>query len=141
MSTERTNWRDERLSKWHQNIGADCPAVDLDFLLVEYDRGEAMALVEYKHHRCRRPTFQEPSYAALRDLCAGAEIPLICCIYSDDLTTWDAYPLNIHAELWLNGPTQLTENQWIDLLYRIRGRITPPQFLIQLETKIKSVIQ
>lgn len=38
---ERTGWRDENLSRRHREWGFHCPAVDLGFLLIEYDTGEA----------------------------------------------------------------------------------------------------
>ena len=31
---ERTGWRDEKLSQRHRMWGWDCPAVDIDFLLL-----------------------------------------------------------------------------------------------------------
>ena len=44
---ERTGWRDEALSKRHRDWGWDCPAIDIDFLMIEYDKGKSVALVEY----------------------------------------------------------------------------------------------
>jgi len=47
---ERTGWRDLELSKRHRQWGWDCPGIDLDFLFLEYDRGKAVAIVEYSTH-------------------------------------------------------------------------------------------
>lgn len=46
---ERSGWRDMELSGRHRIWGFNCPAVDLDFLMVEYNLGIAIAVVEYKH--------------------------------------------------------------------------------------------
>ena len=48
---ERTNWRDQELSARHRTWGFNCPAVDLDFLMVEYNIGKPVGLIEYKHFK------------------------------------------------------------------------------------------
>ena len=68
VRAERTEWRDLDLSKRHRAWGFNCPAVDLDFLMVEYNLGKAVAIVEYKHFRARWPNLQHPTYRALADL-------------------------------------------------------------------------
>ena len=50
-SKERTGWRDQALSERHRAWGWDCPALDMDFVMIEYDNGKATALVEYKHEQ------------------------------------------------------------------------------------------
>jgi hypothetical protein len=45
VKKERSGWRDLELSGRHRRWGWDCPAVDLDFLFLEYDKGKAVALV------------------------------------------------------------------------------------------------
>jgi hypothetical protein len=45
---ERTEWRDLELSKRHREWGLNCPAVDIDFLMVEYYYGKPVALIDYK---------------------------------------------------------------------------------------------
>jgi hypothetical protein len=49
MRDEQLGWRDERISARHRTWGCDCPAADIDFLVLEYDGGVASDLVEYKH--------------------------------------------------------------------------------------------
>ena len=53
--TERLGWRDERLSERHGHWGFNCPAVDLDFVMLEYNHGKPCALVEYKHKNTSSP--------------------------------------------------------------------------------------
>ena len=45
---ESTGWRDEWISSRHRTWGMDCPATDIDFVMVEYDHREPVALIEYK---------------------------------------------------------------------------------------------
>ena len=53
VRAERTGWRDEELSQEHRKWGFDCPTVDIDFLMLEYDTGRASALVEYKNEHAK----------------------------------------------------------------------------------------
>ena len=91
---ERTYWRDKELSLRHRNWGWDCPAVDIDFLMLEYDKGLASAIVEYKNEHAQTANPQHPSYRALADLGNRAGIPVIGCRYKDNFTEWRAVPLN-----------------------------------------------
>ena len=86
-STERTGWRDERISLRHRQWGDDCPAMDLDFLMLEYDRGKAVAVVEYKHERAAPLRTGHPSLRALTDLGDRAGLPVFVTRYSDDFTS------------------------------------------------------
>ena len=49
VAPERTGWRDEKISLRHRMWGFDCPAVDVDFVMVEFDRARVVAIVEYKN--------------------------------------------------------------------------------------------
>lgn len=74
---ERTGWRDIELSKRHRCWGWNCPAIDLDLVLLEYDRGKAVAIVEYKHERTPLQFPTHPSYQALIDLADRAGLPVL----------------------------------------------------------------
>ena len=126
---ERTGWRDEALSQRHRRWGWDCPAVDLDFLFLEYDRGEPSAIVEYKHENAPTQYASHPSYRALIVLGTRAEIPVFAVRYSDDFVTWRVVPLNDLARSFVPSRVELTEVEWITLLYRIRGHAVPPEVL------------
>lgn len=45
---ERTGWRDQEISERHRTWGFNCPAVDVDFMLIEYDEGVPVAIIDYK---------------------------------------------------------------------------------------------
>ena len=98
---ERTGWRDEALSRRHRRWGWDCPAVDLDFLFLEYDHGKASAIVEYKNEHAAPQYASHPTYQAMIDLGDRAGVPVIACRYSDDFSEWKAVPLNETAKQFL----------------------------------------
>lgn len=125
VSPERTGWRDEKISLRHRHWGFDCPAVDLDFVMVEFDRGRVCCLVEYKNEFAAPQYATHPSYRAMVDLADRARIPFIACRYGSDFTWWKAHPLNGHAKKHLKSPTELSEKGWVELLYQIRGRVMP----------------
>lgn len=122
---ERTGWRDQRISQRHRSWGYDCPALDLDFLMVEYDAGKASALVEYKHESAAPIRGGHPSVRALIDLADRAGLPAFIVRYTDDFAWWYVTPLNDPARALHPKEGFLTEEQWVDLLYRCRGRTMP----------------
>jgi len=122
---ERTGWRDERISLRHRLWGFDCPAVDIDFLMVEFDKGRVCCLVEYKNEMAAPQYANHPSYKALIDLADRASIPFIACRYASDFSWWKVHPLNKNAKKYLTSSTELSEKGWVELLYKIRGRNMP----------------
>lgn len=122
---ERTGWRDENLSRRHRRWGWDCPAVDLDFLFLEYDRGKASAIVEYKNEHAAPQYASHPTYQAMIDLGNRAGIPVIACRYSDDFRQWKVTPLNAEAKKHIPERAVLDEAGWVNLLYKIRGYEIP----------------
>ena len=119
---ERTGWRDEGLSQRHRRWGWDCPAVDIDFLMLEYDNGKASALVEYKNEHAKPQYVSHPTYQAMINLGDRAGIPVIACRYSDDFSKWRVVPLNTKAREFIPERVELDEASWVRLLYKIRGR-------------------
>lgn len=122
---ERTGWRDEALSRRHRRWGWDCPAVDLDFLFLEYDRGKASAIVEYKNEHAAPQYASHPTYQAMIDLGNRANVPVLACRYSDDFSTWKVTPLNTVARQHVPERVTLDEAGWVRLLYKIRGYDVP----------------
>jgi hypothetical protein len=133
---ERTGWRDARISDRHREWGWDCPAVDLDFLLLEYDHGKAVAIVEFKHEQAKIQHASHPSYRAMIDLGNRAGIPVFACRYADDFSWFRATPLNENARYWLPEKKEMTELEWVSLLYRIRGREIPEDLFALSEVEV-----
>jgi len=101
VRAERSGWRDLALSQRHRTWGWDCPCLDIDFLFLEYDRGQATAIVEYKHERAQPVSLLHPSYRAIADLGSRAQLPVLSCRYAADFSWWRPCPLNAHASLWV----------------------------------------
>lgn len=134
-ATERTGWRDEKLSKRHREWGYDCPAVDIDFLMCEYDQGEPVAIVEYKNEHHDPHKTSPTAYKALVRLGDMANIPVIKCTYSDDLSSFTIAPLNHYARETMQRPDKITitEKQYVQFLYFMRNRKTPDEILAILK--------
>lgn len=127
---ERTGWRDPNLSPWHRKWGWDCPAVDIDFLFLEYDNGQPVALVEYKHERARKQYASHPTYQAMINLGTRANIPVFAARYKEDFSEWFVVPLNGVAMKIQPERIVMTEKKFVTFLYELRGK-TPPEKLFQ----------
>ncbi len=133
--------------------GRDVPAMDLDFILAEYDRCVPIALIDYKHER----TTINLDSANIRTLTAlgdMAGIPAFIVRYghtnksgwSDwweevppDAVSWfQVIPLNGYAhgaDLPSNdNNTKLSELVFVSWLYEMRGR-TIPQDIVDILSK------
>jgi len=134
VKQERTSWRDKGLSERHRLWGWDCPAIDIDFLLLEFDEGKARALVEYKNEHAKTQRTGHPSYKALIDLGDRAGVPVFACRYSDDFVKWVVFPLNEKAKPLLppEWGTEMTEREYVSFLYELRGKEAPGILLSQL---------
>ena len=130
VKAERTGWRDLRLSERHRRWGWDCPAVDLDFLFLEYDKGKAVALVEYKHELALVQHSTHPTYQAMIDLGNRASIPVFGVRYADDFTWWRVTPLNSWAKTFCEEQTTMSEEEWVTFLYHIRGYELPDSVFV-----------
>ena len=120
VSPERTGWRDEGISRRHREWGLDCPAIDIDFLLIEYNYGKAMALVEYKHENATPQYPTHPSYKALIDLGDRAGIPVFAARYANDYSWFKVTSLNEYAKSYIPECETMAEDEWVVLLKRVR---------------------
>lgn len=122
---ERTGWRDAELSKRHGSWGFNCPAVDLDFVMMEYNHGKPCALVEYKHMNARVADPKHATYRALVALADGyKDGPLPCLIarYNPECWSFIITPLNDAARSHYAhciGIT-LTEQRFVRSLHLLR---------------------
>lgn len=128
VKEERSGWRDLALSQRHRKWGWDCPAVDLDFLFLEYDKGEPVAIIEYKHERASPQYASHPTYQAMIRLGTRAGVPVFASRYKDDFSVWNVVSLNELATKILPQRKAMTEREWVTFLYQLRG-YTPPETL------------
>jgi len=135
VKAERTGWRDLDFSKRHKEWGWDCPAVDVDFLMVEYDAGEPKALVEYKHERAALVAVGDKSRKALEKLASRGGVPAFGVRYyshaqPDGSILWGPFRIVAINDLGMKalgerGPVTMSEFDYVTLLYRLRGRSLP----------------
>ena len=123
VSVERTGWRDAAISARHRVWGFNCPAVDLDFLMVEYNLGKPVGLVEYKHHSAWEPDLRHPTYRALTELADLAALPFLIAFYWPDVWAFRITPVNESARLHFEESEILTERQFVTRLYRMRALV------------------
>jgi hypothetical protein len=127
---ERTDWRDERISHRHREWGFDCPAVDVDFLMVEYDRGLPVGIVDYKHYKAREPVLDGPSYRAIKALADGyrpGPLFFIVAFYWPDIWSFQTLLVNEAAKTDFEHRKLMTEREFVSRLYRARRRVTVGQ--------------
>tara|TARA_Y100000310_G_scaffold248706_1_gene254629 strand:+ start:912 stop:1373 length:462 start_codon:yes stop_codon:yes gene_type:complete len=125
---ERTHWRDSALSERHGCWGFNCPAVDLDFVVVEYNYGKPCAIVEYKHKNATAPNTRHATYRALIALADGyTSGPLPCFVATYDPENWSfrVLALNDCARRhygFCEGET-LTEQRFVKSLHLLRKSV------------------
>lgn len=127
-ANERTGWRDLALSQRHRLWGYNCPCVDLDFLVAEYNHGVPVALVEYKERHAQPPDLSHPTYKALANLAnhyafdSSIGLPFFIATYCHVHWWFIVTPLNnkalAHYAHCLNQP--LTEQRFVRSLYLLR---------------------
>jgi len=99
--------------------------IDIDFLVLEYDTGEPVALVEYKNEHARLQHTGHPSYQALIKLGDKAGIPVFGVRYADDFSWWKVTSLNWTARKHIPKPKIMDEYDYVSFLYGLRGRTVP----------------
>jgi len=119
---ERTGWRDGAISARHRHWGFNCPAVDLDFLVVEYNVGKPVALIEYKHNAARLPDLKHATYRALATLADGYRepLPFVVAFYWPDIWAFRITPVNATARRHFADDEMLCERDFVRRLYRLR---------------------
>lgn len=123
VKPERSGWRDLSLNDRHRKWGWDCPATDLDF--IEYDNGRAVAIIEYKNEFAAPAKAASANVQALIDVGRRARLPVFGVRYAHDFAWFKVKPLNSWAAGFLPETKEMTEKEYVALLYRIRGRPLP----------------
>ncbi|AYO30868.1 hypothetical protein D2962_09775 [Biomaibacter acetigenes] len=133
VKPERTHERDVSLSERHRLYGIDCPAVDIDLLLIEYDQAAPVALIEYKNEHAYSGHTSWTTWHALETLANNAMLPLFQVIYSSDFSRWEVRPVNYIAQYRIPQPVEMDEPDFVRFLYSLRGREVPPEVLENLQ--------
>jgi hypothetical protein len=104
----------------------NCPAVDLDFVLLEFNHGAPVAVVDYKHCAKVNPLddLNEWAIAAMAALYneRGEHLPFFVARYWPDTWAFKVLAMNDPAREWLRESwVPMTEQAWVTLLHRIRS--------------------
>lgn len=132
---ERSGWRDNEISSRHRMWGFNCPCVDLDFLVAEYNVGKPVALVEYKHKGARDPILDHPTYRALKLLADGyseGALPFLIAFYRKDVWAFKVVPVNDEAGKWFKPNEVITEREYVSRLYKMRNLVLKENVLPHL---------
>lgn len=120
-----TNFGDGPISDWHRDaLGYDMPAVDLDFLLVEYDRAIPCAVVDFKHSNTKAINYSHPSVRAVTELCSNQRrrpVPYFTVKYAEDCKMFQVFPMNGEATLFVGDQWQvMADEEFIEFQQRLR---------------------
>jgi hypothetical protein len=126
---DRTGWRCQAISQRHRTWGYDCPAVDLDFMVAEYNYGKPVALIEYKDKHARNPDLNHATYKALKSLADGytEPLPFLVAIYCPDDWWFRIIPVNARAIYIYKNRSLLTEQRFVRSLYSLRKKVLTEQ--------------
>lgn len=121
------------ISDRHRAWGSLALATDIDLILVEWSaRRSLCALIDYKLGLDRDlPDAEAKSVMQIGELGERAEVPAFCVKYSTEPWLFRVYPLNTWAAgttLFARGEL-ITELQFVDFLYRLRGHDRVPDDL------------
>ena len=124
---ERTGWRCEKISQRHRHWGYNCPCVDLDFVVSEYNHGKPVAIIEYKDKRAEQPNVDHPTYKALVALADGymnGPIPCAIVFYCSDKWWFKVIPLNEIAKSYFGhvANEKISEQRFVRGLYLLRKK-------------------
>ena len=115
---------DRELSERHYAWGQNCPAVDLDFLMCEFNRGIPIVLVDYKWQGAPLGNTNGFTFKALSGLYneQGDHLPFFIARYWPGTWAFKVLPVNEPAQERLStaGWVPMTERQWVSGLYRMR---------------------
>jgi hypothetical protein len=123
---ERTHWRDQKLSERHRAWGFNCPAIDIDFLMVEFHTGKPVAIIDYKRYTGSIKNLNQKSIDAISTLANNSNIPFFVVFYWDDvwafqITAINNIAKNILLQYKIDENKILTEQQYVYFLYKLRN--------------------
>lgn len=133
MRRQDSGWRDAALTEWHTAYGYHAPASGMILPMIEYDRGEPLALISYIPRHEPLPSGEDvvASYAAFSMLHrpTGEQLPFFTVMYDNRTWAFRLYGHNTSAREFLGVESQRwvswTEREFVANLYRLRGRYMP----------------
>jgi hypothetical protein len=126
-----SGWRDGRLAITHAAYGLNLPLAGMDLPMVEYDRGEALAVINYVRRDLPLPRGEDVgrAFEAVASLRRddGPQLPFLTAQYDPRNWAFRLFGHNGAARdlLGTSGWLAVTEHHFARLLYRLRGRVMP----------------
>lgn len=125
VKQENYGFRDERISQRHRKWGVGCPAVDIDFALLEFNYNKPVAIVEYKHSNINinKINLNHPTYLAIKALADGygeGPLPFLIAVYNPSNWFFKIIPVNQTAKEYYRDNTELSEQRFVKSLYYMR---------------------
>lgn len=126
-----SGWRDARLALVHSAWDIPLPAAGVGLPMVEYDRGEALAVINYMRRDAVLPMLSDEfaAYKALGSLHRpdGPQQPFLTALYDPRNWAMRLFGHNDSARdlIGADGWVSVTEEHFVRLLYRLRGRKLP----------------
>jgi len=123
---ERTQWRDQKLSERHRKWGFNCPAIDIDFLMIEFHVGKPIAIVDYKRYTGSIKNLNQKSINAISTLANNSNNPFFVVFYWDNIWAFQITAINniaknILQQHKIDKNKILTEQQYVSFLYKLRN--------------------
>lgn len=141
---ESTNWRDEALSQRHRTWGVNCPATDIDLMLLEFNFGKPVALAEFKRFGALMVDPSHPTQTAVTALADGyapGALPYFVAYYDPVDWTFVVYPMNAAARVYFQAGQLLTELNFVSVLYRMRNMVITAELKARLNNNITTGAQ
>ena len=126
-----TGWRDGLLSVRHSYWGHVAPAAGMKFPMIEYDKGEPLAVISYQKRGEELPAGKDAAsvHTAFGRLhrATGEQLPFFTVQYDTRNWSYRVFGHNDAARSFLDqsGWSKMTEQQYVWNLYRLRGRHAP----------------
>ena len=110
----------------HRAWGFNCPAIDIDFLMVEFHTGKPVAIIDYKRYTGSIKNLNQKSIDAISTLANNSNIPFFVVFYWDDvwafqITAINNIAKNISLQHKIDEDKILTEQQYVYFLYKLRN--------------------
>lgn len=125
VKQEETFWRDGKISQRHRTWGMNAPAVDIDWLVLEYDDAAPVAMIDWKAYGSPEVNLMSNNLRALRSLANAAGIPLMIVYYQSFDWWFRVIPANVAATRYYPTTMVMSEQEFVGSLYRLRGRVMP----------------
>lgn len=126
------SWYSDR----HRLYGYNAPALDIDFFMIEYDKGLPAALIEAKHINAQNVRLDHPSFRAMKVLADNSKIPFLITYYDPETACYYIVPMNDHARAipLCDKPRWFTEKNYVKMLYWLRKKNVPADILNNLSS-------